>query len=274
MNPEIIKSKTDFRKYLASLLVLGLIFGLDILGFSAEVNSRLDQIFIPSVILIRNNGMYINLLVEELSNRPYLARENLELKKQIAEYEQIRVENERLKKQIESLSQENNIKLPKQPSLVAVEVFGIQDLYSVNPRVRIIIPKNVKIQKWDPVYIDRMTLLGFITEINGSTAVVSPFFSANISFSIPVQSVSNSTIKGFVSKNNSAEIIIRNVQKDVVIPIGDIWVTTNDVSEVPPGLIIGKVKAIKDDIDSGFQEIVLTPAVDFTFLNIVYLRDE
>ncbi len=274
MNPEIVKSKTDFRKYMVGLFVLGLVFGLDILGLSTEVYSRLDQIFIPPVIAIRNNGIYIRLAFEDLLNRPSLTRENLELKRQIAQYEQILAENERLKKQIESLSQENNIKLPKEPSLVAVEVFGIQDLYSVNPKVRIVVPKNLKLRKWDPVYLDRMTLLGFITEIYGSTAVISPFFSANISFSIPVQSLSNPKIKGFVSKNNSTEISIRNIQRDAVVSIGEIFVTTNDVSEVPPGLIIGKVRTIKDNIDSGFKELTLVPTVDFASLTTVYLRDE
>jgi cell shape-determining protein MreC len=274
MNPEIIQSKTDFRKYLAAFVVIGMIFGIDILGLHSALYSKLDQILIPFVILIRNNGIYVQLVWDELMNRPFLARENLELKRQISEYEQILVENEKLKKQIEHISQKYNIISPTTPKLVAVDVFGIQDLYSLSPKVKILIPHDFTVEKWDPVYLDRVTLFGFITDVESSTAVVSPLYSKAIPFSIPVQSISNPSIKGFVSKRDTSDILIRNVPKDVDIPKGDIWVTTNDVVEVPPGLIIGKVKAVRDDVESGFKELVIVPTLDLASITMVYLRYE
>lgn len=275
MKPDIIKSKTDPHKYLVVLVLIAFLFSLNIIGLTGKVYGAFDYIFGPFIVIIRNSGITFNLFLNEVQNRPFLAQENLELKKRLAQYDGILVENQILMNQIKSIESENNIKAGKSPPLIAVQVSGVQNLYSSNPRLRILIPRGVSVKKWDPVYFDRLILIGFITEISGNTAIVSPFYSSNLTeFNIPVQSLNHPDLKGFVNRMNKGEITIRNIPKDSSVSTGDIWITTNDVFEVPPGLIVGKVKSVREDTSTGFKEVELSLMFDLSTTNYVYLRNE
>ena len=275
MRPEIIKSKTDPRKYLIALIIASIFLSTNIIGWNKVIYSRLDYIFYPILIMGRKSGMKAKLFLTEIQNISSVTEENLELKKKITEYDQIIVENKDLKNQIKSIESENNIVSGRSPKLISAQIFGVQNMYSSNPKLKLIIPDGVNAKKGDPVYYDRLTLLGFITGIEGATAIIAPFYSPGITdFNIPVQSLDKPEIKGFVNRINQGEITIRNIPKDASIQNGEIWVTTNDVFEVPPGLIIGKVKNVRENLSTGFKEIELSLTFDLSNTNYVYLRDE
>lgn len=275
MRPEIIKSKTDPQKYLIALIIASIFLSTNIIGWNKFIYSHLDYIFSPFLIMVRNSGMKAELFLTEIQNRSSVTEENLELKKKIAEYDQIIAENKDLKNQIKSIESENNIVSGRSPKLVSAQIFGVQNMYSSNPKLKLIIPDGLNVKKGDPVYYDRLTLLGFITGIEGATAIIAPFYSPGITgFNIPVQSLDKPEIKGFVNRINQGEITVRNIPKDASIQNGEIWVTTNDVFEVPPGLIIGKVKNVRENLSTGFKEIELSLTFDLSNINYVYLRDE
>ena len=75
-----------------------------------------------------------------------------------------------------------------------------------------------------------------------------------------------------IQKIDKGRIAIRNVSKDVGINSGDLWVTTNDVAEVPSGLIVGVVKTSRISDDQGFQELEIDPQFDLSETSYLFIE--
>lgn len=273
MNPDLIKSKTELRKYLVSLIVAVLLLLTNLTGWNNFFYHYLDVIFNPFLISTRLTVLNVNLFLKEFVNKSYVMAENIELKRKIVEYDEINVENEDLKKQIQRIAAQENISEFKGRKLRMVKISGVQNLYSSNPVLSVEIGENIEIKKLSPVFYSRNTLFGFVISSSGQNARVVPFYSPDLKIRIPVQSLKDVSQKGFVNKIENGNITVKNVPKSANVSIGDIWITTNDVIEIPSGVIIGKVKLVKEDINEGFKEIYLELPFNLSETNYLFIED-
>jgi cell shape-determining protein MreC len=196
-------------------------------------------------------------LFKEIANKSEVLRENNELKRIMSTYDQLRAENKDLKDQLSRMEAETGIGVAKDKKLSLVKVVGAQNMFTSKPEVLVYLNSNNNVKAWDPVYYESNTLFGFVKEINGKTAKVVPFYSPDISFNIPVQSLRDPSQKGFVSNIAGGKVTIRNVSKEVGVSVGDIWVTTNDVADVPSTLVVGKVSNVVKNDKENFQIVEL-----------------
>lgn len=257
MRPDVIKSKTDPRKYLAALVFVAFFLIINLVGWNQFLYRDMDTIFNPFLISTRLVTSNTSLFLKEFTNKSFVTGENIELKRKITEYDEVQVENKDLKEQINRLTYQTQIQASGDRKLKLVKISGVQNLYSVNPIINVEITSDEDPKVGTPVFYSKNTLFGFVNSISGKTAQVIPFYSPSLQVPIPVQNSKDPSDKGFVNKIENGSITIRNIPKSASVNIGDIWITTNDVDEVPSGVIVGKVKQVREDPSTGFKEIEL-----------------
>ncbi len=257
MKQDALKSKTDPKKLLVFSFVSCFLLITNVTGWNRIIYSTTDQVLSPFVIAGRSIAFNTNILFKEISNKRGVLSENIELRRTIATYDQLRAENKDLKDQIDRLQNQTGIIPAKDRKLSLVKVVGAQNLFNSNPEVLVYLDSNNKVRVNDVVYYESSTLFGFVKEVDGKTATVVPFYSPDIKFNIPVQSLKDPSQKGFISAISNAKVSVRNVAKEVGVSVGDVWVTTNDVTEVPSTLVVGKVSNVVKKDQANFQELGL-----------------
>jgi cell shape-determining protein MreC len=271
MNPNYIKSKTDPRKYLIAIIFVIILLMSNIAGIKSIFLDTFDSAFNPFLISIREFGTSTNIFFKEFTQRSSIKVENIELKRQLLKYDEALQENKDLKDQIARLENQTKIEAFNDRELKLVRVSGIQNLYSINPIVAVEYHGSAENIKGAPVFYEKNTLFGFVKNVSGKTAYVMPFYSPDISFSIPVQSVRDPSQKGFINKIDNGIVTIRNIPSSAAIQKGDAWVTTNDVADVPAGVIIGSVGTIREDKTTGFKEVELKLPFNLTETNYLFM---
>jgi rod shape-determining protein MreC len=72
---------------------------------------------------------------------------------------------------------------------------------------------------------------------------------------------------------NPQYITLRNIPKSAKVKIGDTVLTSNFSGSYPPGIMVGTVAAVQGDPASGFYELKVKTATDFSSLQYAYLVD-
>jgi cell shape-determining protein MreC len=260
------------KSFVAWALAASVLLMVNTIGWSNSIYGAVDNVLSPFVIVMRDFANSSRILVTELNNKSDVLSDNIKLKRSITEYEELKVKNKELQDQISKLEAQTKIASADPKNFKLVKVIGVQNIFSPSPEILININKNYDLKVNDVVYYETNTILGFVKDVKGNTARVSLFFSPEIKFNIPVQSVRDPAQKGFVKGFREGNIIIQNVSKDFKVNEGDTWITTNDVPEVKPNLIIGKVKAVRADTQDGFQELEI--AMPFTLPELTYVLIE
>lgn len=231
------------------LLIVGSVFGVKPYFYTS-----FDYIFSPFFIAGRSASQTINRFFFEIANKSMVLNENIEMKKKIIELESIISENKSLREQLDKVSGETNISYADEGKLQLVEVSGIQNTFSSDPILRIYTDGSGQLKQWDPVYLEKGVLFGFVYKIYSKSADIVPFYSPKVPFNIPVRLSGDRDIKGFVENINKGKLLIRNISSKSDIKKDDIWLTSNDVLEIPPGLIIGYTIE-ETSIEGGFKKV-------------------
>jgi cell shape-determining protein MreC len=255
MKQEALKSKTDPKKLLVFAFISAFLLITNVTGWNNIIYSDVDTVLNPFLVVGHNVAFNTDLLFREIGDKSGVLRENIDLKREITEYEELNAINKDLRDQIARLQQQAGVTVPENRNFRLVKVIGVQNLYASDPELLIYLDSGATVKQWDVVYYDNQTLFGFVKEINGRTAKIVPFFSPDINFNIPVQSTRDPTQKGFISKISNAKVEIRNVSKDVGVSEGDVWVTTNDVTEVPSSLVVGRISKVSKEAQESFQSL-------------------
>lgn len=272
MKPDVIKSKTDPRKFIGLSVLAAFLLITNLVGWNRFIYRDLDFVFNPFVIATRNTGQTMSLFLKEVTNKAFVIQENIELKRKIVEYDETKVQNQELIDQINRLSSQTNISVETEKKLELVRISGAQNLFSSDPVLRLAIPGDEDVAAGQPVYYEKNTLFGFVDRVEGQTAFIIPYYSPRIKFNIPVQNFSDSNQRGFIQKIDKGRVLVRNVAREAAINTGDLWITTNDVAEVPSGLIVGVVKSISVSSDGGFQEVELELPFDFSETSYLFIE--
>jgi len=245
---------------------------LNLIGWVNPFYKSMDSIFNPFIIVTRNFAYNTDLLLTEVTHKSSVLKENIQLRRDIQNYEELAVINKNLQDQIDKLSSQTNITPESDKKFQLVKVIGIQNIFSINPEVLIHINDDIKIENNNVVYYEKNTLLGFVRDIRGNTVRIAAFYSPEVKFKIPVQNIKDSSQKGFIDNIQNGSVKIKNISKESKVNEGDIWITTNDVPEVPSNLIVGKVKTVINDPQEGFLEVELE--LPFNLSNTTYVLIE
>jgi rod shape-determining protein MreC len=111
-------------------------------------------------------------------------------------------------------------------------------------------------------------LVGRVVGVSGGYAVGQIMLNREFRASAKVQ---RGRVDGIVAWDGGDRLRLRNVAKTLDVRAGDVVITSEYSSLYPPGIRIGVVADIHHDPSSLFQSIEISPAVDFTRLEEVFV---
>ncbi len=215
--------------------------------YSASSGTRAFFSFLGSISDLKNEN-------KELIKR------NKELESQIASLGSAEKENEELRKQLELAPREKF-------DLEAVQITG-KDSQGESSWIMIGKGKNAGIEKGMPVIVSQGILVGKVVEVYPTSARVDLLFSSGLA--VNAQDTQTGA-QGVVNGRYGLGIVLEMVEQNDVLNEGDTVVTSGLGSDIPKGLLIGRISHIEVSSDKLFQNAVLIPQVRYSDLGLVFV---
>ncbi len=197
-----------------------------------------------------------------------LASENQQLRSEVASLKQQVAQNVELKSQNDELRKQLGVGSVRPDALIAAEVIGYQP---DNYRQFITIGRGSRdgVKKGMAV-VSQGSLVGTIQEVNSTTSKVFLIIDPNFRVTALDQTAPNRPSGTIHGQIGSGLIMDKIAQNENVQP-GDTIVTSGTGSEIPKGLIIGKVQTVDKKDNGVFQTAQVTSDVVFNRLEVVYV---
>lgn len=204
-----------------------------------------------------------------LRNMKNYEKENEKLLERIATLEDkirktddLREENERLRKMLELKKNENNYTTIA-ADVIAYEMDNFSKSYTINKGIKDGITQNSAV-------ITPYGLVGYVSEAGRSWSKILPIVDSRLSVSGTIPRVSNTAIvQGDMSLMEDGLCKMTYVSKESGIEIGDYIETSGAGGIIPAGIYIGKVTEIRNDVTGVSQEAIIKPGVEFSDLSEV-----
>jgi rod shape-determining protein MreC len=193
-------------------------------------------------------GQYISSIknINQITNQVDYLSENNELKKQIFELNQLREENEQLRRQL-GLNDRKKLEL-RAGEVIGYLPNGIHALLEIN------LGSRDGVTNGDTV-LGNGVLIGYVSQVGAKTAIVTP--STNPKFNA-LAMVSVKNVPGLVVGDKDG-LVMRRIPISQDISKGDIVKTSGLDGQFVPGLIIGEITAVNLSEDSIFKHAQLIP---------------
>jgi rod shape-determining protein MreC len=197
---------------------------------------------------------------------------------------ELKNENQRLEKENDSLAAENadlatekkeNETLRDQLGLVPRDKYNLESSYVIGQDPQklgswLMIDKGSAngIEVNMPVIVSDGILIGKVQEVYPTSSKVSLL--TDSSSSINALDLETSS-KGIIRGEYGLGIVLDMVEQTDVINNGDTVVTSGLGSDVPKGLLIGKIQETGNSQDKLFQQALITPRVKYSKLDVVFV---
>ncbi len=206
-----------------------------------------------------------------LINMKGYEKENEKLRERIASLEDelrktenLKEENERLRKMLELKTDETNYKTVA-ADVVAFELDNFSKSYTINKGIKDGITHNCAV-------ITPYGLVGYIGEVGRNWAKVSPIVDARVSVSATIPRIANiAIVQGDMTLMENGLCKMTYVSKEAGIEIGDYIETSGAGGIIPEGIYIGKVTEIRNDVTGVSQQAIIKPGVDFSHIDEVMI---
>lgn len=262
-------AKSLSKKYL--FIVIGLIIILIVIniipGLSSGLGNFLFKIFSPIERIFIKAGdsivrfFEISISVRDLAKEnAELWQKNLELEAEISQLKEVERENEVLRTGLE-ISKKGQI-IVEMASIVGKDIQGSQDWILINKG------KNQGIEKDMAVISSEMALVGRIIEAMPSFSKVMLVTNKE---SIVAGLVEGGRNEGLVKKDEKGKLFMDFIPRSEELEIEERIITSGTDNIYPKGILIGKIENIDLSQNQLFQKITITPAVDFSKLEAVFI---
>jgi rod shape-determining protein MreC len=189
-----------------------------------------------------------------------LTKENNSLIAQVASLKQEQSENKTLRTQLDLLPR-------KQFDLIGADIVA-QDPQGMLNWVLIDKGDDSGIKTGMVVIVSDGILVGRVAEVYSHSAKIN--FLTNANSSINVLDLETGA-KGIAKGEYGLGLILDMVTQTDTLNSGDSLVTSGLGGDIPKGLLLGKIKEIKLSVDKLFQGAIITPAVKYTNLNVLFV---
>lgn len=205
--------------------------------------------------------------------------------------EELKTENEALKKQLSELKDKNLILVQDQ-----IELNSLRELYKLDEKIpgypkvaaRVIAKSNgnwystftVDKGSKDGILKDMNVicdngLVGIVTEVAENYCIIRSIIAdSNNVTGMLLTSSDTCNVRGDLVLMDTGKIYLEYLNKDVAINDGEMIVTANISSKYLPGILIGYASNVTEDSNSLTQSGYLIPAVDFEHMTEVLIITE
>jgi rod shape-determining protein MreC len=247
-----------FKEYLVVMLLLSISIALLTLNDNPQIRT-IRSLAIVSVGLLQDAvGIVPNYFDLRRENR-ILRELNLTLADEVSRLREAKLENMRLH-QLLQLQQRAGT------TYVTANVIG-KNLQLLRNTVTLDAGENNGIRADMPV-VTESGLAGRVIAASSQYAVAQILFNKDLRVSAKVQ---RSRVDGIVTWEGGSALNLNNVAKALDVQVGDVIITSEYSSVFPPGIRIGVVAATHPLEGSLFQAIEVTPSVDFTRMEQVFV---
>ena len=258
---------TKLFKVIIVLVIAGFIVFLNPLDFFNPIRSALFVVFSPVQKVVHGFAFeclevknFLTSIGQLKSENERLIKENREFLSERSSIEEIKNENDTLRKELGLLPRE---KFDLEgASVVAQDFHGQGDWLEIDKGERNGIKKGM------PVIVEKGILVGEIGEVYWSSAKITLL--ANTKSAVnAIDSKTNS--KGIVKGEYGMGIVIDMVLQSESLNRGDEVITSGIGKNFPKGLYIGQVGGIVLSPDRLFQKGIINSPVDFSKIQFVFV---
>jgi rod shape-determining protein MreC len=254
----IIDILLAFREYL--LLALFVVIAIGLLAFNDTTQiRRIRGITIASLGFLQDAFGFIPDYFELRQENRSLRELNVTLSDEASRLREASLENIRLRRLL-ALKEQSPYRY------VAANVVG-KNLQLLRNTITIDAGSDKGVAVNMPIVTDA-GLVGRVVGVSGGYAVGQILLNKEFRASAKVQ---RDRVDGIVAWEGGDHVRLRNVAKTLDVRPGDVVITSEYSSVYPPGIRIGVVAGIGHDPSSLFQNIEITPAVDFSRLEEVFV---
>lgn len=241
-----------------AVFIFAILFVLHIFGFLNFAENILRQTTSPFIKTLYQTGLGLRNFFQPYLSRRDLSLENRacreELNKTYLEQTELfflRQENQSLRANLNFLKQEKKF--------IMAEVIG-KGLRGMAQAV--IINRGVKdnIQEGNPVIVDNGFLLGKVIRVEKDISFVQLIIDNQSKIAVSI--LNQTRTLGVAQGEHGLSIEMVMIPQNEQIQIGDLVITSGLETNLPRGLIIGKIDSIKKELDEPFQSALLRPLID------------
>lgn len=264
-------SKVFFSTKLFKVIIVILVFGalvfLNPVGFFNPVRSVFSAVTYPFQKTLYFLTYKATQLTDFISSIGELKQENEKLSKENQQFSAENVMLRDMKKENALLREQLDLAPRDKFNLEAAEVIG-QDSQGLGNWLVIDKGRKNGIEKDMPVIVSRGILIGKVDEVFlGSSKVL---LATNPQSAINAV-ISDTEAKGIVKGEFGLGLLLDMVLQTDIIQEGDEVITSGIGGNVPRGLLVGKIQEVRSSEDRLFQQAVVTPAIKFSKLRVVFV---
>jgi len=247
-----------FKEYV--LLGLFLVVSITLLALNDTRQIRTIRSFtVVSVGVLQDILSFIPNYFDLRHENRVLRELNLVLSEEVSRLREGKLENLRLRRLLDLKERPPN-------QYVSANVVG-KNLQLLRNTITIDVGENDGVRAPMPVVNDE-GLVGKITATGRGYAVAQILLNKELRVSAKIQ---RSRVDGIVRWEGGRSLTLQNVAKMLDVLVGDVVITSDYSSLFPAGIKIGLVSAIRPIPGSLFQAIEVTPSVDFSRLEEVFV---
>lgn len=265
-------STEELRKLIISGVVGVVVSGLIVLLSYAKIVPPVHDVFDLITTPLQKAGLSIdrNLtgFFESLGALPALKRENQLLKDEVLALREQTTELEALRAENDYLRGVSGVSVEPETTLLVAEVLSYERDVAGISGIKLSRGSSDEVYEGAIVYTEYGALIGRVISVSKYTCIIETI--ATPKTGIPVKVVNTSAL-GLLQGQFGDVLLVENVDRNAVTPVGSAVVTTGESSLYPPSLAVGTISSEIVDPANTFKQIELEPLFDPETLSFVLI---
>lgn len=254
----IFEFLSNFKEYVTLAVLIIICFLLMSLGNAAELHG-FRTIIVGGIGVAQNIFSWIPNPVALKSENKALRELNYNLSREVVRTRKALIEDDKLRSLLELRK-----KYPR--SIISSEVVGKTSAQMRN-YMTLNVGEKQKISKGMTVITDR-GLVGFVLSSSDNYSLVQLIMNRDTRIAAKLE---RSRMDGIVVWEGGEFLLLKNVAKSQDVKVGDPILTSGYSVTYPADLVIGWVADVRDEPNSLFRRVAITPAVDFSTVEEVFV---
>ncbi len=209
--------------------------------------------------LVQNTMATIPNVFELQRENELLRKLNISLSDEVNRLREAKIENEQLRKMLE-------FKEKSQYQLVSADVIG-KSLHLLKNTITLNAGEKDGVQVDMPI-ISEQGIVGRVVVVSLNYSIGQLIINKDFRTSVKIQ---RSRVDGILAWDGSDYLMMKNVSKKQDVLLGDLVITSEYSRVFPPQIKVGVVAEVSEDAVSLFKNIKITPIVNMTKLEQVFV---
>lgn len=248
-----------FKEYVLVVVLVSISLALLVINDNTQIR-QIRSLTVGSLGVIQQTFSFLPNLTALQRENELLRKINVNLADEVNQLRESRLENIRLRSMI-ALRETSSIKLTS--AKVIAKNFNL-----LRNTLTIDVGANDSIRIGNPIMTGE-GLIGRVVAVSGGYAIGQMIVNVDFRASSKIQ---RSRVDGIIAWDGKT-LLFKNVAKTLDVKVGDAIITSEYSNAFPPGIKIGIVNSVSEMPNSLFKKIEVTPTVNLTQTEEVFVMD-